>query len=367
LAIAVKLRPTPEQAIALRETLDRTNAVCNDLSARAWEARTFGQFALHKLAYADVRARSGLSAQVIARTIAKVADAYKLDKRTRRKFRPHGAIAYDNRILRWYASEVSIWTVAGRERIPFVCGEREWALLPSQQGESDLAYRDGMWFLSTTIIIEEPPEGEPCGFLGVDMGIVNLAADSDGTTYSGAALNGLRVRQERLRKRLQARGTKGSRRLLRRRRRKQARFQRHTNHTISKRLVAVAQGTGRGIALEDLSGIRARITVRKRERSRHGNWAFAQLRQFISYRARLAGVTLALVDPRNTSRECPACGHVAKENRSHRDSFLCVSCGHSGLADTIAALNIQRRAACKPAICSDVVTRTVTPGQSFRL
>jgi putative transposase len=367
LTIAVQLRPTITQAAALRDTLGRANAACDGLSARAWESRTFGQYALHKLAYADTRLASGLSAQVVVRCIAKVADAYKLDKRRQRTFRPHGAIAYDRRILRWYAADVSIWTVGGREHIPFVCGARERALIPKQQGESDLVYRDGRWFLYTTVNAEEPPAGEPVGWLGIDLGIVNVATDSDGTAHSGAHLNALRHRHRRLRRKLQAKGTKGSRRLLRQRRRKEARFGNHVNHTISRRLVAVAQGTGRGIALEELRGIRSRVSARKPQRATLHGWSFHQLRTFIEYKARLAGVRVALVDPRNTSRTCPACGHVAKENRPDQSHFLCVSCGLAGLPDHFAAVALSRRASVNAPYCSDTGTLPVAPGQSPRL
>lgn len=369
LTIAVQLRPTQEQAVALRNTLECANAACNDLSAVAWESRMFGQYALHKLAYADVRASSGLSAQVVVRAIAKVADAYKLDKRTQRHFRPLGAIAYDNRILRWYASEVSIWTVAKRQRIPFVCGERERALLSSQQGESDLLYRDGRWYLYTTVNVDEPPVGEPGDMLGADFGIVNILADSDGTTYSGAHLNALRHRHRRLRQRLQAKGTKGSRRLLRKRRRTEQRFASHLNHTISKRIVATAQGTGRGIAIEELGGIRDRVTARRQQRATLHSWSFRDLRAKIEYKARLAGVQVVAVDPRNSSRTCVACGHCAKENRPHRDLFLCIVCGFSAPADYVAALNLRERGlvAVNPPHCSDAGTLPVAPGQSPRL
>lgn len=343
LTMMVQLRPTTKQADALRETLVRANAACNVLSGLAWDKQTFGQFRLHKLGYAAVRASSGLTAQVIVRCIAKVADAYKLDKRRQRTFKLLGAIAYDNRILRWYPSEVSIWTVGGRERIPFVCGERERGLLPCQQGESDLVLRDGCWYLYTTVNVEEPPEGEPMDLLGADFGIVNILADSDGTTYSGAHLNGLRARHRRLRSRLQAKGTKSAKRLLRRRRRREHRFANDVNHTISKRIVATAQGTGRGIALEELGGIRDRVTAPRRQRAALHSWAFRDLRAKITYKARLAGVRVVTVDPRNTSRTCPACGHCAKENRPHRDTFCCQSCGLAAPADYIAALNLRER------------------------
>ena len=65
-----------------------------------------------------------------------------------------------------------------------------------------------------------------------------------------------------------------------------------------------------------------------------------------AYRDKLKqmGVEVKAVDPRNTSRTCPCCGHVDKANRKTQSNFLCVDCGFSGLADHIAAGNIARRA-----------------------
>jgi hypothetical protein len=80
----------------------------------------------------------------------------------------------------------------------------------------------------------------------------------------------------------------------------------------------------------------------------------APLRQFIEYKAALAGVPVVAVDPRNTSRTCPCCGHADKANRKTQDQFLCMDCGYSGLADHIAAWNIARRAAVNPPYVSGV-------------
>jgi putative transposase len=356
LTVAVKLLPTPEQAALLRETLERANAACNTISAVAWERQVFGQFKLHGLVYHDLRTATGLTAQVVVRAIAKVVDAYKLDKCVTRTFRPHGAFPFDDRILRWQDGKVSVWTVGKRQTIPFVCDERTRGLLVTRQGESDLVFRDGMFFLSPTVNVEEPPVGDPIDFLGVDLGIVNLAATSDGETFAGAPLNGLRVRHERLRRRLQMKQTSSATRLLRKRRRKQARFQKDTNHRIAKHLVAVAQGTGRGIALEDLTGIRDRVSARKRERSRHGNWGFAHLRHCIAYKAALSGVVVVLVDPHSTSQTCPVCGWIDKANRVSQRLFSCQSCAFSDVADLVAAENISRAAVKRPDAGTSLVT-----------
>ncbi|MFB3131144.1 MAG: RNA-guided endonuclease InsQ/TnpB family protein [Rhodothermales bacterium] len=114
---------------------------------------------------------------------------------------------------------------------------------------------------------------------------------------------------------------------------------------ISKWLVEKAKDTGCAIALEELSGIRKRTTVRKSQRARHHSWSFFQLRSFIEYKAKRAGVPVVLVDPRNTSRTCSACGHCEKKNRKSQSEFVCRACGHSMNADWNAALNIGARGA----------------------
>jgi putative transposase len=346
LTAKVKLQPNQEQHQALLETLETANAACNYISTIAWMNRKFNQYGIHHLVYHDVKERFSLTAQVVVRCISKVADSYKIDRKRKRTFQPHGAIAYDARILHWYVDkqEVSIWTIQGRLRIPFASGERQLELLKHQRGESDLAYIDGAFYLFATCEVETPEPVDVDEFLGVDLGIKNIAADSDGDTYAGNHLNNLRNRHAKLRKKLQSKGTKSAKRLLKKRSRKESRMANHVNHVISKRIVEKAKDTGRGIALEDLKGIRERVTVRKADRRQHHSWSFYDLRQKIVYKAERVGIPVLLVDPRNTSRLCPVCGCIDKANRPSQAIFSCVSCGHSGPADTIAAGNIASRA-----------------------
>lgn len=322
------------------------NACCNRLSEWAWANQSFGQYSLHKARYSAERAASGLTAQVVVRCNGKVADAYKLDKRTQRVFRPDGAIAYDDRILRWYSDKgnVSIWTVAGRLRLPFVCGKHQWAMLAFQQGESDLAFVGGSFFLLTTCNLPDPPLVETDGVLGVDLGIVNLATDSEGHSYTGEAVRACRRRAKRIRALLQSRGTKNAKKHLQRMRRRTANYQRWLNHNISKQLVQNAFSSRKALALETLTGIRNRASAFSRDvKWQIGNWAFDQLGSFVTYKAKLAGIPVIFVDPRNTSRTCSRCGHCAKENRRSQSQFFCLSCGFQANADANASANIARK------------------------
>jgi putative transposase len=238
----VKLTPTPEQHVALLATLAEANAACDTISAAAWQAREFRRLPLQKLVYHNIKDSFRLGAQILVRCIAKVADAYKLDRKTQRTFQPHGAIAFDDRNLTWYTDKaaVSIWTLQGRQYIPYSAGEHQRALLTARKGESDLVYHRGAFYLLAVCDVPEPDEQTIDGVLGVDLGIVNLATDSDGERYSGRRVERKRRWYANLRARLQKRGSLSAKRHLRKLAGKQRQFQKNTNHRIAKQLVQKA-------------------------------------------------------------------------------------------------------------------------------
>jgi IS605 OrfB family transposase len=216
-------------------------------------------------------------------------------------------------------------------------------------------FRRGKFYLLATVEIPAAAPMAVTECLGVDLGVVHLASTSDGDTFTGDEVERVRARIHRTRRRI---GTKMSHRETRRTRKnarrarkrigtKEARFRKHVNHCIAKHLVARAKDTGRGIAVEELTGIRdsTRFRIRKGQRAKIGGWAFAQLRAFVTYKAQLSGVPVILVDPRNTSRTCARCGHCEKANRTSQSEFACRACGHTAHADLNAAQNIATRGA----------------------
>jgi IS605 OrfB family transposase len=354
LTLQIQLLPDKDQDAKLQATVRRFNEAASWLSKKAFEHRTANKVALQKLFYVELRALFGLSAQMAIRCIAQVVEAYKRDKTRCPTFRPFAAMPYDQRIVSFKGLDrVSLLTLAGRIIVPMVMGRYQRERFTPAVGQSDLVRRkDGKWFLLTVVDV---PDGTPVpttDFIGVDLGLTNIATDSTGEPFSGGTIKGLRHRHARLRARLQSKGTKSARRLLKKRRRKESLFARDVNHCVSKKLVAKAQGTNRGIALEDLKGIRSRMTVKKPQRRIQHSWAFAQLRLFIEYKAKLAGVPVVLVNPRNTSRTCPCCSCVHKANRPTQSLFFCIRCGFSGHADTIAAENIRRAAVNRPCVAA---------------
>ena len=344
----IHLRPTTEQATVLRNTLLEANAACNSLSAYAFEQKVFKQFDLHKAQYYTIKESFNLSSQLIIRCLSKVADSYKLDKDTLRIFKLTGGIAYDSRILTVNTDKsiASIWTVDGRLKITYTTNNHNQRLLQYQKGESDLVLVKGKFFLLCTCDIPDESTDDFEDVIGVDLGIVNIATDSDGQTFTGSKVESSRQWYLKRRGVLQSVGTKSAKRRLKKLSKSQRLFQRDVNHCISKALVQKAKASHRAIILEDLKGISKIVRkeekrLRQTQRAKHSNWSFDQLRQFLTYKSQLYGVTLTTIDPRNTSRTCSSCGHCEKANRKSQAEFVCVSCGHSMNADWNASKNIQ--------------------------
>ena len=347
----LKLAPTIEQHQALLETMHAFNAACDYVAEMALSEKTGNKFELQKIVYGELRTTYKLASQLAIRAISKASEAYTRDKSIKPTFRREGALTYDERVMSFKGlNTVSLLTLHGRVLVPFYVSGYQEARLNCIKGQADLLYRNGIWYLAVTLEVPTPPPDSPTTTLGIDLGIINLATDSEGESFSGELVERNRKRHHALRQRLQKRGTKSAKRHLKKLSGQEARFKKNTNHVISKRIVHKARRLGQGIAIEELRHIRTRTerTVRHSQRSRHSSWSFGQLRQFLSYKAALAGVPLHTVNPRNTSRTCHVCGHCAKENRKSQASFCCVNCGYTDNADRNAAITISVAAVKQP-------------------
>ncbi len=340
LTLQIKLLPDELQVKILESTLREVNHTCDEISQMAWEKKTFNQVKLHHLVYHRIKQSSKLSAQVIVRAIAKVSDAYKLDRKMLRRFKPLGAIAYDSRILSYNinARTVSIWAINGRIKgLPFVCHNEK--LLPYIKGEADLVTKKGKWYLFQAVEVPEEKVRDVEDFIGVDFGLVNIATLSTGERMSGKKLELYRIKRQSVRSSLQSKGTKNSKRVLKRLSGRERRTAEIVNHTIAKRIVKQAKEQNKGIALEELKGIRKSANNKgKAFRSRIGRWNFSDLRAKIKYKARLSGIPVVLVPPAYTSQMCSQCLHLGSRNG---ESFQCSHCGLVDHADLNGAKNIR--------------------------
>ncbi|HEU5368245.1 MAG TPA: transposase, partial [Ktedonobacterales bacterium] len=289
------------------------NAAATWIAQVCWDEGITNTNTAHHRVYGETRLNFGLGAQLAVCARAKAVEAIKAVKAVKAKHRetcpqfgPRGSIRYDARTYRLMSLDrVSLNTLEGRVACRLLLGPRQHELLVDPAwtiGGADLVWRHGVYYLHITQSRAAPDVLDAAsGTLGVDLGIVNLATDSEGEPFSGAKVKQARQRYHTRRQRLQQVNTKNAKRRLRKNAGRERRFQQDVNHCISKALVRKAVVSCKALALEDLSGIRDRTTVRHEQRYERHSWAFYQLRHFLTYKAAWAGVPLHLVDPRNTS------------------------------------------------------------------
>ena len=176
--------------------------------------------------------------------------------------------------------------------------------------------------------IEVPSLPEKAGrSLAVDIGIHKLLVDSDGTKY------GLETKAVCARVRRCKPGSRG--------RLRASRARRDYINKVIKTLPWDAIGV---LGIEDLNNLKLgkRPGRGKNFRKAIAPWTYRQAITRIEMLAQEHRVRLVAVDPRNTSRMCPSCGMVAKENR-RGESFRCIRCNYSADADFVGATNILAR------------------------
>ena len=201
--------------------------------------------------------------------------------------------------------------------------------------------RSGLWFCSVCYNTPSEPSVNAKTCIGVDrnsVGNVAVMADPQTGKVRHLGFNPARTKQcWRNRKSNLQRQKKF--RLLSLLSKKQLRITKHQNHIVSKQIVDNAALHRRAIAVERLEGV-----VKKGSKiagySKRNQWAFAQLLQFINYKAALRGVTVIEVDPAYTSQDCSRCG---ERNKPNGKSYRCSSCGHIDHRDSNAAFVIAKR------------------------
>ena len=346
--ISCKLRVSPEQAAHIDTTLEAFADACNLVGAWGRQHKVSQKFRLQKTCYQAIRSTYGLSANAAVRAIARAATVLTNRSVRHQTFTPT-SMDFDARIFAFYPKDwtVSLRLLHSREGIPLQVGRFQREALEGQQPTSATLCKQRKGYYLNIQVKEkapDPPE-HAAGVLGVDLGIQKIATLSDGTTYQSASLNAYRLLRHKVRTSLQSKAAnrpkarKGCRRVLKQLSGKERRFQQWVNHNLSKHIVEQAQALKFDIALEDLKGIRQRTNkrLRRSQRGLHNSWAFYQLRQFIEYKARRAGVRVIVVNPAYTSKMCSQCQHVGIRSG---ERFRCANCGYVADADVNAARNI---------------------------
>ena len=329
--IKVKISEQPQFV----ELYDKFLKACQYATDKAFEHKIKHKFALHKLIYYDMRKKFQLKSQFCINAIARGFEAFKsCEDKVVFKSVP---LRYDRRTFTFKPNSIRLTINDGRIDVPIHIADYYIKYLAWTYQTADLVRdRQNRYFLHITfskdIIINKVTRNN---VVGVDVGVNNLAVTSDGKVFSGYKTKIMQYQY--LRRKLQRKGTKSAKRLLKKVSGRQKRFMRHINHNISKNIVADADI----IVLEDLKGIRKSRNKYKGKRLNRwlNSWSFFQLQEFITYKAEMQGKVVKKVNPYMTSQTCSRCGKVGSRYSS---SFVCLHCGFASDSDFNASCNLRR-------------------------
>lgn len=234
---------------------------------------------------------------------------------------------------------LSIATIKGRIKVPFQVPECYRQYFDWKVCESLLRMdkRGRCFFLFTfSKEVNAINNASQKRVLGIDLGINNLAVTSDGRFFSSAKVKQNKRKFRFLRGKLQSKGTRASKRLLRKISGRENRWMKWVNHNISKQIVSKFDGNK--IVMEDLKGIRKQHRGKKMNYW-ISNWSFFQLQSFVQYKAERSGIEVVRVEPAYTSQICHKCGQLGSRLSG------CFACSHCGLTSYSADLNAAKNLA----------------------
>lgn len=352
ISVACKLKTNKELSKAIDETLLAFACACDWVNENTPKNLT-NKTAMQSLVYKEVRDKFGLSANLAIQAIRRVCANRKTAKqkgKTAKQFQPTSA-SYDARIFSFIEENwtVSLKLLHSRQKFELLIGNYQRHLLTGAEPTSAtlVKRKDGSYYIHIQVEKDAPDPDQVEDVVGVDLGRTDIASTSEGESWSGKQITDTRNHYAKMRAVLSRKAVKGTRTSRRRCRQiqkrlsgREKRFQSWVNHNISRKLVDNAATSKKAIAIEDLTGIRERTNRKprsKKDKRLGNNWAFFQLRTYLSYKSVLAGVKLILVNPAWTSRSCHKCLHLGDRNGKR---FSCSNCGNRCDADYNGSKNI---------------------------
>lgn len=378
--MCIQVHPTPEQAIALRETLAQFTDAFNHVCRYGWQHHEKNGVKLHHATYYDTKAACpGLVSDLLIQARVKATEtlksaftwkvkheaAYQKKVATAKKkgkpipkFKPVKMpqsllcpVRYNAKTfsLDWCKQETRLSTSRGKIGLSFTVPHWSSKYAGYPVATADLIFRKGKWWLHVVVTVPEPAVSLSDVVIGVDLGLNRPAVTSNRQFLGSPHWKEVDRRSFRLRRKLQSNGSKSAKRHLKKLGKRQARFHRDVDHVLSKCLVATTPA-GALLVFENLTNIRETSQLGRGKgnknvgnKRRLHNWTFAQLYSFTTYKAQERGIRVIKVDPRHTSQTCSRCGYRHRSNRRSQSVFLCRKCGYHLHADLNASYNIREK------------------------
>ena len=349
--LRLPLNPTTEQAEILRETMRQFTQAFNLVCATGWRLREGNAYTLHKLTYRQSKALCPtLVSDLHVQARQKASEAVKSAIALAKKGRKAGGLAatlcpprYNSNSFSvdWQKGIVNLASVSTRQKVAFRVPAYAAPFIGNRVATADLIYRKGRFTLHVVIKLDDVEFLDNGQALGVDLGVCRPAVTSDNRFHGKRRWREVSKRRFRLKRKLQANGSKSARKHLKNLAGRDARFRRDCDHVLSKQILT-GLTAGTVVVIENLTNIRTRVKARRGEAKRRlHSWSFAQLKGFLEYKAEALGCRVVGIDPRHTSQRCNVCGFTDRGNRRSQSEFKCRECRHRQNADLNAAKNIR--------------------------
>ena len=299
------------------------------------------RYQLHHLVYYKTKDRFNLPSQYLINAIrisSQTLKSIKSNKGSKPKYKEYMPLDFDRKSFTFSFKNVRITTNNKRMRmdIPIEIPEYYWKYLDWNYQIARLIYdkKKNRTYLHITFSRNLREISSTNDFIGIDLGINNIAVTSNKQFFNSNKIKKIKSKFKYLRSRLQSKGTKSSKRLLKKISGREKRFMRQSNHEISKEILKTCK-PGDTIVLEKLKGIRNN----KRGKNNYwlNSWSYFQLQQFIEYKSNLNGINIIYIHPRNTSKTCSKC--FSLNTKRINSYFECLNCNYKLNADLNASYN----------------------------
>jgi len=341
----------------LIETMKQYSYSANKVIDFGWNIQTDDKRELHDLTYYKIRKETQLPSQLVCSSRDKAVEVIKSvfkSKGNKPVAKKLMTIRYDARSFSFKSDRtsyyVSLSTIKGRIKIPVEIPEYYWKYLDWRVRSADLVYdRKKRLFLHVVFSRELPISTPSKNTLGIDLGVNNIAVTSNKQFFNAKQIKLKKIKFKRLKAKLQAKGTKSAKKLLKKISGREKRFMAWVNHNVSKEIVEnVEEGI---IVMEKLKGIRKQRLGKRLNFWLH-SWSFYQLQSFIEYKAIRKGINVIRVNPYRTSKICSRCGNIGSRSKSF---FKCKHCDYTLNADLNASFNLAKHHSMSDGVSVDVI------------
>ena len=216
-----------------------------------------------------------------------------------------------------------------------------------------------------------PSFNDPPRAIGIDLGITNLVATSDGLIVKGGVVKTINQwynKQLAYYKTLAKKYNQlDSSHRIQRMHRVRANKIRDIFHQTSRIIInRCLENNINTIVIGYNRGWKQHCNLGKRMNQSFVHIPFNKFIHMLEYKSKLVGITVILVSEAYTSQQCSSCGIINKNNRFSRGLYLCRSCGLRLNADHNAALNILQRLPADKQVVPSVSSKPVCTGQPDR-